>query len=379
MPTDKRIWLLLMLFGTACGEVEEAAGVGPLQPADASTADAFLQVAPDASEPAVDAAEPPADAAESLVDAAVPPVDAAGPSIDPAGPVFAAATFEVRETEDVVFAQGLSHAVWGSGPGQPMDLTLDIFEPIGHEHPAKPVVVVIHGGGFTGGSSKHAALSAMARAFAERGWVAFSISYRLARDRGTLPANYPMLAGGRQNQLRALYPACRDAKAAIRWIRAHAAEYGLHPEYITAIGGSAGSFIAVALGATDEGDCTTEIEPEMDHTLAGTHLEQSSRVATVIDHWGGIAIVTVLEAMGGPDRFDPTDAPISIVHGTEDPTVNFHQAEILRDLYQSTGVPYAFHPLEGQGHGPWGARVDGRTLTRLASDFIVEQQGLEVR
>ncbi len=320
----------------------------------------------------------------------VPSVDSAMPAPEdtPATPapvaVFAEKAFDVKVTEDVVFGQGLTHTGWQDGAGQPMDLTLDVFEPIGHDATSKPVVVVIHGGGFVSGSSKHKPLTAMATTFAERGWVGFSIEYRLAKDHGTLPATYPPIPAPNarekaQNQWRALYPACRDAKAAIRWIRAHADEYGIDTDYITAIGGSAGSFIAVALAATDDADCSSEVDAQDDPTLASTHLDQSSAVATVIDHWGGLAVVSMLEAIGGAPRFDAADAPMSIVHGTDDPTVSFSEAEELKAIYDSIGVPYAYYPLEGAAHGPWGAEVDGKSLVTLAYDFIVEQQSLVVQ
>lgn len=306
------------------------------------------------------------------------------PSVDarPASPVFVDAEYDVRVTEGVRYGQALSHAGWQQGDAEPMDLTLDVYEPAGSEAEAKPAVVMIHGGGFTGGSSAHGPLSLMARYFAERGWVAFSINYRLAGDYGTVPASYPSpqtlgVTGQQADQWYALYPACRDGKAAIRWIRAHADTYGLHPEYLTAVGGSAGSFIALALGVSNEEDCRDEISLADDPTLADTHLEQSSTVATVIDHWGGTAILTMLQTLGGQTRFDASDAPVSIVHGTQDPTVSFDEALKIRAAYEDSGVPFAWHPLEGEGHGVWGATVDGSPLVDLARDFIVEQQGLE--
>ena len=180
------------------------------------------------------------------------------------------------------------------------------------------------------------------------------------------------------DQFHAFYPACRDAKAAIRWIRSKADEYSLNTDYITALGGSAGSYISLALGVTTEDDCVTEISEDEDPTLSGTHLALSSQVHTVIDHWGGTGIIRVLEMMTPGDRFDATDAPISIVHGTEDPTVSFMEAEQIKAEYERTGVNYAWYPLDGAGHGPWQAHVDGKSLTDLAFDFIVEQQGLEV-
>ena len=315
-------------------------------------------------------------------DIALPPEDTSVP--EEVGAVYKTPTFEVEVTEDLVFGQGLANSDWNANDNQPFDLLVDVYRPVRDNPPKMPVVVVIHGGGFTGGTHKHAALSDMAHSFAERGWVAFSIDYRVVKHHGTLPANYPEppavgLNEKQINQFYAFYPACRDAKAAIRWIRSKAEEYSLQTDYITAIGGSAGSSIALALGVTNEDDCVSEISVEEDPTLAGTHLEQSSSIRTIIDHWGGTRIVRVLEMMTPGDRFDATDAPISIVHGTEDPTLLFEQAEEIKAEYDKTGVDYAWYPLEGAGHGPWGANVDGKSLSVLAFDFIVEQQSLDVQ
>ena len=51
-----------------------------------------------------------------------------------------------------------------------------------------------------------------------------------------------------------MYPAMRDAKAAVRWVRANAGHYNLNPEHITAIGGSAGACSVVGLATTFEDD-----------------------------------------------------------------------------------------------------------------------------
>lgn len=303
--------------------------------------------------------------------------------ISAVGTVFDEPIFDVEVTEDVVFAQGLAHSAWNADDGVPMDLLLDVYQPVRENPPEMPVVVLIHGGGFKGGTHKKPELVAMARSFASRGWVAFSIDYRVAPHFGTLPGHYPEPTneelGMREiNQFQAFYPACRDAKAAIRWIRSKADDYSLSTDHIAAIGGSAGSFLTVALGVTTEDDCVTELTEEEDPTLASTHLDQSSRIHTIIDHWGGTGVVRMLELMTPGDRFDVTDAPISIVHGTEDPAVPFTQAEEIMAEYDKTGVEYAWYPLEGAGHGPWEAKVEGQSLTDLAFDFIVLQQGLDV-
>ena len=163
-------------------------------------------------------------------------------------------------TEDLVFGQGLANSDWNANDNQPFDLLVDVYRPIRDNPPRMPVVVVIHGGGFTGGTHKHAALSDMAHSFAERGWVAFSIDYRVVKHHGTLPANYPEppavgLNEKQINQFYAFYPACRDAKAAIRWIRSKADEYSLQTDYITI--GALLVLYLTALGVTNEDDCVS--------------------------------------------------------------------------------------------------------------------------
>jgi len=162
--------------------------------------------------------------------------------------VYAESTFDVDKTTGIVYAQALSHAEWGSEEAKVIDLTLDAFEPIGGPETPRPVVVMIHGGGFVGGNSSVASMTDMATYFASLGWVAFSINYRLVRDHGTLPSSVAVdpQPDHRTEQIYAIYTACRDAKAAIRWIRANAETFGLDTTRITASGGSAGSIAGAA-------------------------------------------------------------------------------------------------------------------------------------
>lgn len=281
-----------------------------------------------------------------------------------------------------VYGQGLQHSAWGSETASPVELELDLFEPQGA--PAgRPALVIIHGGGFSGGSRTQAQLVSFAEYFTSRGWVSISVDYRLLGDRGTLPPEWLQYVQNQvlpadRDQAAALYPAARDAKAAVRWLYAHAATYQINTDYVTAMGGSAGAYLAIVLGVTDPEDFRDEVPVSVDPTLATTHLDQPSRVRTVIDHWGGLAHLRILEALDGRSRFDASDAPMSIVHGTADPTVPFTEAEALRDAYLSTGVPFGFYPLEGRGHSPWDATVEGMTLEELAMAFVIEQQSLNV-
>jgi acetyl esterase/lipase len=282
-----------------------------------------------------------------------------------------------------VYATGQVHDDWGGPVMGTVDLVLDLYEPV-DAPPGRPAMVMIHGGGFKGGSRSAESMTGFAQYFAERGWVTVSIDYRVADQHGTVPAELIARAEAevedaeRRDQLLAMYPAARDAKAAVRWLTANADTFQIDVDHITALGGSAGSFLAVMLGVTEPGDYRDEVARADDPTLDSTNLDASASVHTIVDHWGGTAHLEVLELLDGRSRFDATDAPVSIVHGTEDPTVAFGEAEKLRDAYETTGVDYAFHPLEGKGHGVWGATVDGMTLHESAFAFVVEQQGLIV-
>ena len=99
--------------------------------------------------------------------------------------VFTDPAFEVRVTKDVVYAQGLSHESPNSDAAVEMDLLLDVYEPVRSDDVTMPAVVMIHGGGFTGGSKQTGWIKDMAPWFASRGWVVYSVDYRVAGDLGT--------------------------------------------------------------------------------------------------------------------------------------------------------------------------------------------------
>jgi predicted esterase len=296
--------------------------------------------------------------------------------------VKSAATYTVVVEQNINYCQGLRHQTLNSTSYSILDLKLDVYKPANNTK-KKPAILLIHGGGFSGGDKSDVNIVNLANYFASRGWVAFSINYRLQGDKGTVPSqwiqyaqNYVPLVD--QSQFMAMYPAHRDAKAAIRWLIANADNYNIDTNYITLGGGSAGAIIANTLGITNPIDFTDEIPLNTDPTLTTTNLNKTYTIKTILDFWGSGVAVTATNNIYGYQRFDRSDAPIMIAHGTADSTVKYTNAIELRDIYTSTGATYKLYTLVNRGHGPWDAIVNGKKLEELSFDFIVEQQKLIV-
>jgi acetyl esterase/lipase len=111
---------------------------------------------------------------------------------------------------------------------------LRIFEPDGHKPADKrPCFLAIHGGGWTAGVPD--VMYCVADHFAKQGWLGVSMQYRVQRaDRGTT-----------------VFDAVRDARSAVRYLRAHSAELGIDPNRIVAGGRSAGGHLAIGAAIFD--------------------------------------------------------------------------------------------------------------------------------
>ena len=209
-----------------------------------------------------------------------------------------------------------------------------------------PAVVCIHGGGFRAGHRD--AYNALCLKLAERGYVAMTVSYRLA-PKYQFPA------------------AVHDVKAAVRWLRANAQKYHVDPDRIGTTGGSAGGHLAQFLAVTAG-------VPEFEGT--GGHPDQSSAVRCVVNVYGpsdftqsygkSVDAAEVLPLfLGGNVEQErrrhilasplywvtPRAAPTLCIHGTEDKYVAHEQAVWLIDRLKAAEVPAELLTLPGAGHG----------------------------
>ena len=218
-----------------------------------------------------------------------------------------------------------------------------------------PVIAYVHGGGWSSGGKIMARAQVMSHVNSGR-YAAVSIGYRLSWQ-ATWPAQID------------------DVKAGIRWIRANASKYGFDPKRICAMGPSAGGHLVAQLGVTN-GDAVAEGK-------VGKNLGQSSKVQCVIDLFGptdlrntevagvGGGASAAVALLGGKaadkpqlaadaspvTHVDKTDPPFLILHGTKDPVVNFQQSVDLEQALRQAGVPVILLPVEGGGHGDFGAAI----------------------
>jgi acetyl esterase/lipase len=227
------------------------------------------------------------------------------------------------------------------------------------------LIINIHGGAFRMGSKE----MGVPIEYLAEGYAIASINYRLSQH-----ASFPAQI--------------EDCKAAVRWLRAHAAWYGLDPNRFAAWGSSAGGHLAAMLGTT--GDI-----PDFD---VGQHLDQSSRVQAVVDFFGPTDFLQMdshrlpngqlhdpadspeSQLIGGPiqenrekaARANPVrfvsegDPPFLICHGDADPLVPHHQSQLLAAALNQAGVSVTFYTVKGGGHG----RFSDPKVGELTREFL---------
>lgn len=236
------------------------------------------------------------------------------------------------------------------------DLKMDILLPF---HPQarekRPLLVWICGGAWM--TMDRSAHLPWLINFARRGYIVASVEYRLSNS-----SHFP-------GQL-------EDIKKAIRYLKAHAKEFGIDVDRVVAGGESAGAHLAAMAGVTNG-------KEEFDK---GDYLEYSSAVQAVVDYYGpasftlkakgtpeineaekpaflkGPSPVTMLlgyDPAISPEKADaaaplsyvsPTTPPFFIAHGTDDIIVPIDNSDLLCSALEKNNVHTEFWAIRGAGH-----------------------------
>jgi acetyl esterase/lipase len=283
-------------------------------------------------------------------------------------PWLRAADPEIRVTSDIAYL----------APDRKEKLDLYLPTPPA-EGKLSPAIVWIHGGGWAGGTKSEARAKNICGILARAGYVAVSVDYRLGE--GAWPTN--------------LF----DCKNAVRYLRAHAAEYHLDPERIGVAGGSAGGHLALMVGLTAG---KPGLEPE---GAATPYPQYSSAVRCIIDMYGITNILTrqevdkaghpqgvrkaasalkyfnakstedeVLRTASPVNHISRTSPPVLILHGHADATVDYPQAEELAAALKTKGVEHQLVLLDRVGHTfdfqTWNKKPLPQDVRAIALDFL---------
>lgn len=224
----------------------------------------------------------------------------------------------------------------------------------------RPAIVFFFGGGWNSGTP--AQFVPQCRHLAHRGMVAIAADYRVKSRHGAKPTQ-----------------CLADARSAVRWVRAHAAELGVDPHRIAAGGGSAGGHLAAATAFIDEFD-----EPGEDRSISARPdalvLFNPALVLAALPEYRpeGFGAKVAEERLGAPgERLSPahhiaSNAPPAIIfHGRADTTVPFRSAEVFAARMRAAGNRCELIAYDGQPHGFFNREPNLTQTLAQADRFLV--------
>lgn len=219
----------------------------------------------------------------------------------------------------------------------------------------RPAVVFFFGGGWVGGTPGQ--FEPQSQYLATRGLVGVRVEYRVI-PRGD--AGPPTVC-------------CNDAKSALRYVRAHAAELGIDPARIAAAGGSAGGHLAAFTGLVDGID-----DPADDLTV-------SCRPAVLLlfnpvlnngpdGGWGYQRVGARYREFSPAHNVSKAAPPTIIFLGDDDKLIPVATMKSFEADMQAAGVRCELHVYPGVGHGFFN-RDPHRTQTLVEVDQFLASLG----
>lgn len=234
-------------------------------------------------------------------------------------------------------------------------LFLHVFAPDPVDFPGpRPAIIFFHGGGWGEGDALR--FYDQARHLAGKGMVAISADYRIGQVDGTDPR-----------------AALSDAISAMRYVRAHAAGFGIDPARIAAGGGSAGGQLAAAL-ATSSGFEDPADDPGVSYRPAALVLFNPV-LDNGPDGFGHGLVSSYWQAFSPLHNVRPGHAPTIIMLGTRDALIPVATGQVYCTKVREAGSACRLELYQGQPHAFFSrARSKlyyGKTLAAMDA-FLIE-------
>jgi len=230
------------------------------------------------------------------------------------------------QTAQVHIRKGIPYStVQFPGQDKMEKLCFDFYEPMGSSESLRPLVITVFGGGFVLGSRDYEDMVAWCNRFAENGYAAASIDYRLM----------PAKKFSSKELIRTGYMAAQDVSAAVRFFKANSAEYRIDTNRIFLLGQSAGAVAIIHALYMDEDErpAETRVEPALPPLHSeGTDAAKSESfsVAGAVLLWGCIFDPEMIDA-------DET-TPVCLIHGKRDKILPVDSGY----AFSIHGLPYAY-------------------------------------
>ncbi len=230
------------------------------------------------------------------------------------------------------------------------DLLMDVYQPYGDTLEKRPLVICAHSGSFLSGSKNNDDMVDFCDSLAHRGYVTASMDYRLGMN--VLNAS---------SSVRAVYRGTQDGRAAIRFFKEFANEYGIDTNQVYLLGSSAGSFIGlhnIFMDTEEDRPSETYNSPDLGCLdCSGNSYQHSGKANAVVSLWGGLKDTALIIS---------TDSlPLFLAHGTDDDVVYF-----------DVGSPFGY-PIFPPAYGSWPVSLKRESYGHPAETYFVEGIGHE--
>ena len=258
------------------------------------------------------------------------------------------------------------------------DLKLTVFYPREKKFAAAPLLVYIHGGGFAHGNRFVIEASGgidVVRQLNDAGVVCVTIEYRLVDGTGAL-----------------LMDAAADCKDAVHFMVKSAGRFGIDPNRIATMGGSAGGHLSLvtALGDDQDYPCDPELAKYKGKVLAevadfplvslvdprvfkGSNFERPERFIPLL---GGTLAQKrdVAEKLSPTSLLKPGSPAIFVAQGDDDRVLNVINAITLAKACEEKGAPVELLIVKGAGHGFSGQHIDPplAEISRRSAAFVLK-------
>jgi predicted esterase len=253
------------------------------------------------------------------------------------------------------------------------NLSLDVYTPYFDDEDLRPVILYVHGGGFSGGSRNDDHISEFCKRLGHHGFVAVSISYRLTRKNKPEGFGCDCPAAEKRNTFQA---AVEDIQDATYFLINNRDALGIDPQNIILAGSSAGA----------EASLITAYQPPNCYGLDTGPVSY----AGVISMAGAIPdIETVYDESGIPslffhgtcDKLVPfATAPHHYCQPSQSGYLELHGAYTLSGKLSEIGVPHWLHTTCGGGHELATTPMDQHfdVIIRFLMDFIIDKAAAQL-